>query len=391
MNPRNVGEISDADGVGTIGDEECGDMVKVWIKVTNAHLADVKYKVFGCPAAIAVCSMMTELAMGKHVDDAYEITDAQVAKALGGLPEQKYHCSNLAASALQKAIMNYVLKRPCKNHTVAITTLVNNSAPDNFRSEHGLSFWIEFGGKHVLFDAGQTDIIQKNAELIGVDLANTAAVILSHGHYDHTGGIPSVFRVAQKASLYLHPKAIEVKFSRKGSKVKMVGMPESTKEVVKTLESKARLVWTDKPTEIVPGLFVTGPIARKSGFEDVGGDFYLDENCTIPDNLPDDQSIYFKTEKGLVILLGCAHSGVVNTLDYIIKLTGEKRVHAVLGGMHLLHASSKRIDRTIAAMKQYDVRELGLAHCTGSGAMQKLKDAFAGQSFECLVGTQRIF
>lgn len=112
MNPRNVGEIADADGVGQIGDEECGDIVKVWIKVDKNHLLDVKYKVFGCPAAVAVCSMMTELAIGKHLDDAYEITDGQVAQALGGLPDQKFHCSNLAASALQKAIMSYVLKRP---------------------------------------------------------------------------------------------------------------------------------------------------------------------------------------------------------------------------------------------------------------------------------------
>jgi len=112
MNPRNVGEITDADGVGQIGDKECGDMVKVWIKVDKAHLVDVKYRVFGCPAAIAVCSMMSEMAIGKHIDDAYEITDGQVAETLGGLPDQKFHCSNLAASALQKAIMNYVLKKP---------------------------------------------------------------------------------------------------------------------------------------------------------------------------------------------------------------------------------------------------------------------------------------
>ena len=111
-NPRNVGEIADADGVGQIGDENCGDMVKVWIKVDKAHLIDVKYRVFGCPAAIAVCSMMTELAIGKHINDAYEITNEQVAEALGGLPDQKLHCSNLAASALQEAIMNYVLKKP---------------------------------------------------------------------------------------------------------------------------------------------------------------------------------------------------------------------------------------------------------------------------------------
>ena len=79
MNPCNVGEISDADGVGMIGSEECGDMIKVWVKVASQHLVDIKYKVFGCPAAIACCSMMTELAVGKHVDDARKLTDEQVA------------------------------------------------------------------------------------------------------------------------------------------------------------------------------------------------------------------------------------------------------------------------------------------------------------------------
>ena len=110
-NPRNVGEIQGADGIGTIGSEECGDMIRVWIKVANEHLADIKYKVFGCPAAIASCSMMTDIAIGKHVDDAWELTDDQVAQALGGLPANKYHCSNLAASALHKAIMDYVFRR----------------------------------------------------------------------------------------------------------------------------------------------------------------------------------------------------------------------------------------------------------------------------------------
>jgi nitrogen fixation NifU-like protein len=110
MNPRNTEEIPEADGVGTIGSEECGDMIRVWIKVTDEHLTDIKYKVFGCPAAIACCSMMTELAMGKHLDDANELTDERVAEALGGLPAQKHHCSNLAASALHKAIMDYVFR-----------------------------------------------------------------------------------------------------------------------------------------------------------------------------------------------------------------------------------------------------------------------------------------
>jgi nitrogen fixation NifU-like protein len=110
MNPRNTGDIPDADGVGNIGDADCGDFIQVWIKVDNEHLADVRYKVIGCPAAIACCSMMTELVMGKHLDQAGELTNEQVADALGGLQPEKYHCSSLAATALHKAIMDYVVK-----------------------------------------------------------------------------------------------------------------------------------------------------------------------------------------------------------------------------------------------------------------------------------------
>ena len=269
---------------------------------------------------------------------------------------------------------------------ITITTLVNNAAPDGFQSEHGLSFWIDYNGKHVLFDAGQTDIIQKNAEQIGINLANTDTVILSHGHYDHTGGIPSVFTAAEKATLYLHPRAMDLKYSRKGGRVKMIGMSEATKEVVHLVDGKGKMVWTELPTEVFPGLFVTGTIPRTTSFEDTGGDFYLDENCTRPDELLDDQAIYFKTENGLAVLLGCGHAGVVNTLSYILGLTGEKQIHTVVGGMHLLNASLERIEYTIDALKRYGVQEIGMAHCTGDYAMQKLKEAFAGQCFECSVG-----
>jgi len=115
-NPRNIGSIPDADGVGQVGDPSCGDSVKVWIKVEGERIKDVKYKVTGCAAAIAACNAMTELAMGRHIDDAAELTDAEVAKAVGGLPEDKMHCSNLAASALYKAIMNYVLESARRAH-----------------------------------------------------------------------------------------------------------------------------------------------------------------------------------------------------------------------------------------------------------------------------------
>lgn len=110
LNPRNVGEIPDADGVGSFGDPECGDYLRVWIKVRDEHIMDIKFRCKGCPAAIACASMMTVLASGKHVDEAAEMDEEMIDEALGGLPEHKRHCSNLGAGALQEAILDYVFR-----------------------------------------------------------------------------------------------------------------------------------------------------------------------------------------------------------------------------------------------------------------------------------------
>ena len=116
LDPRNVGTIEDADGVGEVGDPQCGDVLRVWIRVDEQHcICDIKFQCQGCPAAIACASIMTEMAKGKHVDDAWEITDEVLADALGGLPDVKLHCSNIGAAALHEAIINYVV------HAVATT------------------------------------------------------------------------------------------------------------------------------------------------------------------------------------------------------------------------------------------------------------------------------
>jgi len=114
LNPRNVGEIVDADGVGEVGNPVCGDMMTFYIKVKEGRLEDVKFKTFGCGAAIAVSSMVSEMAKGKTIEEALEITNASVAQELGGLPSNKMHCSNLGADALHKAIDNYLAKQEGK-------------------------------------------------------------------------------------------------------------------------------------------------------------------------------------------------------------------------------------------------------------------------------------
>lgn len=107
INPRNAGYIPDPDGVGVEGDPSCGDFLRIYINVKNNCISDIKFEIFGCPAAIATSSILTELVKGKDIDEALKVTDMDVVKALGGLPDPKVHCSNLGAGALHQAIRNY--------------------------------------------------------------------------------------------------------------------------------------------------------------------------------------------------------------------------------------------------------------------------------------------
>ncbi|MBL7215193.1 MAG: iron-sulfur cluster assembly scaffold protein [Phycisphaerae bacterium] len=377
MNPRNTGQIPDADGVGIIGSEECGDQIRVWIKVQDGKLTEVRHQVFGCPAAIAACSMMTELAIGLTLEEAVNITDNNVADALGGLPPQKYHCSNLAASALHKAIENYQTGQNNGTDTVNITTLVNNIMPAPLLAEHGLSFWIEYGGKNILFDTGQTDALVKNAELLDIDLSKTDAIILSHGHYDHTGGLEAVLKLAPNAIVYLHPDAPKLRYSCPPQKPpKDISMPPTACRKIAESVTKGNVIYTARPESIYPGVTVTGTIPRTTSYEDTGGSFFLDKKSQAPDQLNDDQALTIFTAKGLVVIVGCSHAGIVNTLEYIKTLTQEP-IYAVLGGTHLRAASKERLKKTFEAIKKYELKLIAPCHCSGSDVIKEFKNRFS--------------
>jgi 7,8-dihydropterin-6-yl-methyl-4-(beta-D-ribofuranosyl)aminobenzene 5'-phosphate synthase len=272
---------------------------------------------------------------------------------------------------------------------VCITALVDDSTSANGLSgEHGLSFWIESGNKRVLFDTGQSDLLVENAGLLSIDLAETDAIVLSHGHYDHTGGLAAALDIAPRAIVHVHPAALWPKFVRKGHETQNIGMSDSTKEVIRAHVQDERVVWTEEPTEVIPGLLVTGSIPRNTDFEDVGGAFFVDENCKKTDILPDDQAMCFDAPRGLAVILGCSHAGVVNTLDYVVKLTGKRRIYSVIGGLHLLGSSQERIERTISVFRKYCVQRIGLAHCTGTNATRQISNAFPGRCFICSTGSQ---
>lgn len=271
------------------------------------------------------------------------------------------------------------------NPDICITTLVEDTTSGpGLLAEHGLSFWIEYGNRHILFDTGQSDLLIQNAKALNIDLAQADAIVLSHGHYDHTGGLSTVLGIAPKARIYLHPTAIEPKFSQSSPKARSIGMPDLVKQAIRNRE----IIWTEFPTQVFDEIGITGQVLRVNNFEDVGGPFFLDVDCREPDPLLDDQALFIESSKGLIVVFGCAHAGVVNTLQQISDINRRKHFYAVMGGMHLMNTGPERIERTITAFREYNLQRMGPAHCTGGNVVERIRNAFPGQCFDCSVGTR---
>ena len=266
-----------------------------------------------------------------------------------------------------------------------ITVLVENTAGGRgLLAEHGLSFWIEIGHKKILFDTGQGCVLKNNARRLGVRLERADAIVLSHGHYDHTGGLHDALRSAGSASVYAHPEAFAPKFARSpDGAARDAGMTFLNDRAVR---EQANLVWVEGPTEVGESLYLTGPVPRTTDFEDTGGAFFKDRGCNEADDLMDDQAAFMETAIGTVVILGCAHAGVINTLRFVQTLTVNRQIHTVIGGMHLLSASPGRMENTVAELRRLNVQRLLPCHCTGFAAMARLWNEFPGRCEACPVG-----
>jgi 7,8-dihydropterin-6-yl-methyl-4-(beta-D-ribofuranosyl)aminobenzene 5'-phosphate synthase len=275
---------------------------------------------------------------------------------------------------------------------ITLTVLSENTARGaGLLGEHGLSYWIDTGAHRVLFDTGQGLALLNNATALDIDLATADAIVLSHGHFDHVGGLEAALAMARQATLYLHPRATEKKFSGAYPASGARRISTAYVETESFLRDERQVIATREPCEVVPGVWTTGEIPRTNDFEDTGGPFFLDEALTRPDPLLDDQALYVRTTPGVIVILGCAHSGVVNTLRYIARLTDGAPVRLLIGGLHLENASPRRMDETVRALLACRPHQMGFCHCTGLAAIRRLWHEFPEACMQAHAGLRLEF
>lgn len=263
---------------------------------------------------------------------------------------------------------------------IKITVLNDNRLCDNScESEHGLSLYLEINGHKILMDVGQSEIFKRNAEKLGINLNDIAKIVLSHGHYDHGKGL----HYANKGvELICHPDSCMYRYSTRTEQYGGIGY---TKE---ELEQDFKLVMTKEPYKIYDDIYFLGEIPRKFDFEGKETPMTLEDGSG--DLVPDDSSIAINTKDGLIVISGCAHSGICNTIEYAKEVTGQDRVYAVIGGFHLKELNDNT-ESTIQYFRGSGVNKVILAHCTSDKVCEEFKSRLSDKMQVDVLGTGKSY
>jgi 7,8-dihydropterin-6-yl-methyl-4-(beta-D-ribofuranosyl)aminobenzene 5'-phosphate synthase len=256
------------------------------------------------------------------------------------------------------------------NNTMLIYILTDNCAGGHFLAEHGLSWLIEIDDQKILFDTGHSDVFLKNAEKMSIHVKDdVGTIVLSHGHWDHGDGL----QYLGDKRLIVHPKAFMHRFRKRD--FSPVGLSLSKKEVEKRFELKE----TTAPLQLTEHLFFLGEIPRKTSFEAKTTPFA--DDFRNDDFVPDDSALAAVVEDSLVVISGCAHSGICNIVEQAKKVTGISKVMAVMGGFHL-KAQDEQTLKTIEYLKENRIEQVYPSHCTELPALAAFYNAFQNQQLK---------
>ena len=268
-----------------------------------------------------------------------------------------------------------------------ITTLVENTATKmGTLAEHGLSMLVEVDDLCLLLDTGQTNTVVHNAHVLGVDLSRVEHLVLSHGHSDHSGGLMKVLAETGEVIVHGNTDIWRPRYgTRGGGKPRFSGFPH-VREQLESMGASFHLC--DGPDWISREVMTTGPVPRVTPFEKLDADLKVKTPTGWEqDQVPDDKALLVKTARGLVVLSGCAHSGIVNTMTWARQVAGEERIFAVLGGTHLGFSTAEQLAKTVDALHKFGIEKLGVSHCTGLLAASLLAREFGSRFFFNNVGT----
>lgn len=255
---------------------------------------------------------------------------------------------------------------------VCITILVENTTPvPGLLGEYGFSALIEVDGKRFLFDTGSGAAVIQNAKTLGIDLSSIEALVISHGHFDHTGSVLQLLPELKKPIVYAHSGIFSRHLAQVGpNQTRYIGASFSKEDLAAV---GAEFVATDGFTKLTNNIYLTGTIPRLTDYEDSGGPFIKEvDGELIPDIIEDDMAMVIDHPGGLIIVSGCAHAGMINMIDYAIQSTGNNKVLAFIGGTHLISANKKRLEKTVADLKRINPTKLIVCHCTGFAATSHL-------------------